>query len=89
MSLRIDLDGEITLQNLEQLHARLQTALAAEGEVILSCRNLKYLDTAAFQMLLSFKKSLGKRALLFQDLPPKLWETGALLGLHIHLGLGG
>ena len=85
----ITLEGEMTLDNLERLHEQLQTALLDQGDVILSCSRLEYLDTAAFQLLVSLKKSLKKRSLVFQDVPLAVIETGDLLGLNTFLKLGG
>ncbi|MEW6187456.1 MAG: STAS domain-containing protein [Thermodesulfobacteriota bacterium] len=85
----IQLKGEITLQNLESFFSQLQPCLSEAGEVVLSCRDLEFLDTAAFQLLVSFKKSLGKRALLFQEVPAQVRETATLLGLNTFFGLGG
>jgi anti-anti-sigma factor len=89
MPFQIHLKGEISLQNLESFLQQLQAALSKPGEVVLSCRDLTYLDTAAFQLLVSFKKSLAKRPLLFQDVPAAVLEIGDLLGLSTFLKLGG
>jgi anti-anti-sigma regulatory factor len=84
----IILEGEITLHNLDQLHDQLQSALQDQGDVSFSCNNLVYLDTAAFQLLVSFKKSLNNRSLIFQEVPPEVIKMGDLLGLTPFLKLG-
>jgi anti-anti-sigma regulatory factor len=89
MPSRITLEGEITLHNLEGLHEQLQSALQGSGDVILSCSGLLFLDTAAFQLLVSLKKSLGNRPLVFQKVPSAVIEMGELLGLNTFLKLGG
>ncbi len=85
----IILEGEITLHNLDWLHDQLLSALQDQGDVSFSCNNLAYLDTAAFQLLVSFKKSLENRSLIFQDIPPEVIKMGDLLGLTPFLKLGG
>jgi anti-anti-sigma factor len=85
----IHLKGEITLQNLDSFFSQLQTAHSEAEEVVLSCRDLKFLDTAAFQLLVSFKKSLGKRTLHFEEVPAEVMETAHLLGLSTFFELGG
>ncbi|MBN1662727.1 MAG: STAS domain-containing protein [Deltaproteobacteria bacterium] len=89
MSNQITLEGEITLQNIEALHEQLLSALRGSGQVVLSCGGLRYLDTAVFQLLVSLKKSLGNRPLLFRDVPPDVIDMGDLLGLSAFLKLGG
>jgi ABC-type transporter Mla MlaB component len=89
MPSQIILEGEITLQNLDRLLKELQSALQDQGGVSFSCNNLVYLDTAAFQLLVSFKKSLKTRSLVFQDVPPEVIKMGDLLGLTPFLKLGG
>jgi anti-anti-sigma factor len=85
----ITLEGEITLHNLDRLHDQLQSALQDQGDVTLSCNDLVYLDTAAFQLLTSLKKSLKNRLLVFQDVPSEVIKMGDLLGLNTFLKLGG
>ena len=85
MALTINLAGEITIQNIEGLHGELLTASKESGPVILFCRHLAYLDTAAFQLLLSFKKSFVNHSLAFEAVPPAILESAKLLGLHSFL----
>ncbi len=85
----IILKGEITLHNLDWLNDQLLSALQDRGDVSFSCNNLDYLDTAAFQLLVSFKKSLENRSLIFQDVPREIIKMADLLGLTPFLKLGG
>ncbi len=85
MAFTINLAGEITLQNIEGLHGELLAASKASGPVTLFCHQLAYLDTAAFQLLLSFKKSLANHSLTFEAVPPAILESAKLLGLHSFL----
>jgi anti-anti-sigma regulatory factor len=89
MSSTVILEGEITLHNLDRWYERLQSILEAEGDVTFNCTNLIYLDTAAFQLLVALKKSLNKRALVFQNVPSEVITMGELLGLNTFLKLGG
>ena len=88
MAITINLAGEITLQNIEGLHGELLAASEASGSVTLFCHHLAYLDTAAFQLLLSFKKSLTNHSLTFEAVPPAILESAKLLGLHSFLTMG-
>jgi len=85
MAFTINLTGEITIQNIEGLHGELLTASKESGPVTLFCHNLTFLDTAAFQLLLSFKKSLANHSLTFEAVPPAISESAKLLGLHSFL----
>jgi anti-anti-sigma regulatory factor len=85
MAYTIRLEGEITLQNIEGLHEKLLAASKESGPVIIFCHHLAYLDTAAFQLLLSFKKSFTNHSITFEAVPPALLESARLLGLHSFL----
>jgi anti-anti-sigma regulatory factor len=85
MAFTINLEGEISLQNIEGLHGDLLTASKESGPIILFCQHLLYLDTAAFQLLLSFKKSLVNPSVTFEAVPPAILESAKLLGLHSFL----
>ena len=85
----IALEGEITLHNLDRWYEQLQPALDDQGDVTFACKNLIYLDTAAFQLLVSLKKSLINRSLIFQEVPSEVIKMGELLGLKAYLKLGG
>jgi anti-anti-sigma factor len=89
MPSQITLKGEITLHNLDSLQEQLQAVMQDQGDVIFSCNNLAYLDTAAFQLLVSLKKSIKNRSLIFQDVPSEVIRMGDLLGLNTFLKLGG
>jgi anti-anti-sigma regulatory factor len=87
MASPINLAGEITLQNIEGLHRDLLSAFNQPGPVIFYCRDLVYLDTAAFQLLLAFKKSLAHPSVTFEALPPVILESARLLGLQTLLNM--
>jgi anti-anti-sigma factor len=82
-------DGEITIHNLEQFQEQLLSVLGESAEITVNCKDLTYLDTAAFQLLVSLKKSIGKRPLVFQDVSSAILESAALLGLTSFLKLQG
>jgi anti-anti-sigma regulatory factor len=88
MAFIITLEGEITIQNIEGLHGELLTAPRESGPVTLFCQHLAYLDTAAFQLLLSFKKSFSNHSVTFEAVPPAILESAKLLGLHSFLTMG-
>ena len=89
MACQITTEGEVTLHNLTRFQEQLLSALRDSGEVTLTCKDLTYLDTAAFQLLVALKKSLGNRPLVFQDVPPAILESADLLGLTTFLNLRG
>lgn len=85
----IPIEGEITLHDLERFYELLQSALQDPDGVFLSCEGLTYLDTAAFQLLISIKKTLGNRPLVLQKVPEAILESADLLGLTAFLKLRG
>ena len=89
MAYLITTKGEVTLHNLAPFHEQLLSALRDSGEVAITCKDLTYLDTAAFQLLVALKKSLGNRSLIFQNVPSSILESADLLGLATFLNLRG
>lgn len=89
MSCLITLEGEITLHNLENYYEQLLSALQDPDGVTITCAGLTYLDTAAFQLLVALKRSLGQRPLVFQEIPSAIMESADLLGLTTVLKLRG
>ncbi|MGC1403717.1 MAG: STAS domain-containing protein [Thermodesulfobacteriota bacterium] len=89
MACQIITEGEVTLHNLARFQEQLLSALRDSGEVTLFCKDLTYLDTSAFQLLVALKKSLGNRSLVFQDVPFAILESADLLGLTTFLKLRG
>lgn len=89
MPLDIVLHGEYTLHNLERLQELLLPALEEHGKVAITCKDLTYLDTAAFQLIVALKKSLGNRPLVLQEVPSAILESADLLGLTTFLKLRG
>lgn len=89
MPCQITLEGEITLLNLETYYDQFLSAVQDTGGVTITCTGLTYLDTAAFQLLIALKKSLGHRPLVFQEVPSAILESADLLGLTTVLRLRG
>jgi anti-anti-sigma factor len=86
--IRLNLEGELSIHGIEELYRDLIAAYEGKGKLLLNCKNLTSMDTAAFQMLVALKKSLGDRRLDFEKVPPAIREMADLLGLKEFLKLG-
>ncbi|MFA4915882.1 MAG: STAS domain-containing protein [Syntrophales bacterium] len=87
MASLITLKGDITLSQIEGFYNQVKAAFQEGGEVVLNCKELTYLDTASFQVLVSLKKSLGNRPLFFQEVPSPILESAELIGVATFLKL--
>ncbi len=59
-----DLRGELSIHELDDLKGFLEESLKNGQEIIISLANVRFIDTAALQLLIAFKKRIGPRAKL-------------------------
>ena len=62
----VDMEHDLTINEIKLFHDEISPLLTKDKEFILHCVDLKNIDTAGIQILISLKKYLDKEEKIFQ-----------------------
>ncbi|MBW1988907.1 MAG: STAS domain-containing protein [Deltaproteobacteria bacterium] len=80
--------GEMTIHDLEYLKEFLDSVGSRTKKVFISLQNVRFIDTASLQLLIAFRKSLGKKGeLSVTAVSPEVEKILEVSGLKSHVGL--